>query len=62
MRGVEVLFFLTIFLNKKKDFHLFFGSLFSASDQSRTDDIRIFSPPLYQLSYAGLSALDVNTI
>ena len=26
-----------------------------ASEQNRTVDIRIFSPPLYQLSYAGVS-------
>ena len=29
------------------------GGFFIAKDQNRTDDIRIFSPPLYQLSYFG---------
>lgn len=38
-------------LKKKKTYQ--FGKSLVANGQNRTDDIRIFSPPLYQLSYIG---------
>ena len=42
-------------MQKKKRFHL---EIALATGWDRTNDIRIFSPALYQLSYCGVDVLD----